>query len=83
MKVGDKIVHKKYEGPATIFRSVVETNLDLLTKTTRIKIKYMARQDNSPWTIFEFYGYEIGKTIFKYDPNNQMSFLDSINTNSN
>ena len=79
MKVGDKIVHKKYEGPATIFRSIIETNMDLLSKTTRTKIKYMARQDNSPWTIFEFYGYEIGKIIFKYEPRNQMTLFDSNN----
>ena len=79
MKVGDKIVHKNYEGPATIFRSIIQTDLDLISKVERTKVKYMARQDNSPWTIFEFYGYDIGKTIFRYKPNGQTSLFDSIN----
>lgn len=78
MKVGDKIRHKRFNGTATIFRSIVQTDLDRLTNKTTVRTKYMAQLDTSPCSIFEFHGYDIGKTVFECKDDGQTTLFDSI-----
>lgn len=76
MKIGDKVCHKRREGVATIIHVEVKSSHDP-TRGVVTKTEYLATyEDGSPLT---FYGFNIGKTIFKYEPHEQLSFLDQIN----
>ena len=77
MKVGDKIYHERYMGLATIIQSTVETTWDVRKNSEVVRTKYLATySDGRPIT---FYGYDIGKTIFKHEPiGEQLSLFDNI-----
>lgn len=77
MKVGDKIVHKRRNDPATIIKVVVTHYWDDFQRKTKIKTKYVARYDTG--AIITFNGFDIGKSVIEYEPNVQLSFFDSIN----
>lgn len=71
MKIGDKVYHKNREGVATVISSEVLTTNDHVVRTTY----YSMYEDGS---VMIFYGFNIGKTVFKYEPNEQLSFLDLL-----
>lgn len=77
MKIGDKVYHKNREGVATIIQSRVLNVLDYdATGKIQVRTEYLATyEDGSPLI---FYGFNIGKTVFKYEPNEQLSFLDLL-----
>jgi hypothetical protein len=77
MKVGDKIRYKRQEGIATVVSMRVERTWDDLKKKTVTKTRYTARYDDTGY-LLNFYGYNIGKTVFKCEPVEQLSFLDEI-----
>lgn len=76
MKVGDKVIHKNRNDPATIIKVTITHSWDDFKRKTITKIKYVARYDTG--CLMTFYGYDIGKNVIKYEPNIQLSFLDSI-----
>lgn len=75
MKVGDKVQSKSIpEKDATIISINIETTWDDLKKREVTKTRYVARYDNG--TLINFYGFNIGKTIFKSNDSTQLSFFD-------
>ena len=80
MKVGDKIYHKKFMGLATVIQTTVETTWDVRKNSQVVRTKYLATySDGRPIT---FYGFDIGKTIFKHEPiTEQVSIFDIIKEN--
>ena len=82
MKVGDKIQHNKHEGFATVVNMKVETVLDDFKGKPITKSSYTARYENG--ALLKFYGYDIGKRVFKVKGNQatQLSMFDN-NENQN
>lgn len=77
MKVGDKVYHKRDSAIATVIQMTVDTVWDDFKNRAVTKTKYVARRDDNGYLI-KFYGYDIGKTIFKKIPEtNQMTFLEA------
>lgn len=77
MKVGDKIQAKLIPNEeATVISSNIETVWDDIKKRKVVKTKYVARYDDG--TLINFYGFNIGKTIFKSDDGTQLSIFDYI-----
>lgn len=77
MKIGDKVIHKKHEGIATVIQIDVQNLWDDIKQRHLVKTKYIARYEGTGH-LLNFNGYDIGKTIFKYDRNVQLSFFDDI-----
>lgn len=77
MKVGDKVYHRKYPGIATIVRVDVQHSYDIVNRDTKTRTMYTANYPNGE--SFTFYGFNIGKTVFKSEPiSQQLSLFDSI-----
>ena len=77
MKVGDKIQAKLIpKEEATVISANIETVWDDIKKRKVVKTKYVARYDDG--TLINFYGFNIGKTIFKSDDGTQLSIFDYI-----
>ena len=77
MKVGDKVYHKKDSALATVIRMTVDSIWDDFKQRVITKTEYVARRDDNGFLI-KFYGYDIGKTIFKsMTEANQTSFLNN------
>lgn len=77
MKVGDKIQHKQFpEEDATVISASIETTWDDMKKRKVTKTKYIARYPDG--RLINFYGFNIGKTIFKSDDGTQLSIFDYI-----
>lgn len=76
MKVGDKVRHKKHEGIATIVDFQINQEWNFFKQKRVIKTKYIAQYENG--NLLTFYGFNIGKTVFKYEPYEQLSFFDQI-----
>lgn len=77
MRVGDKVQRKNYDGVATIIQMEVQHQWDDVKQRDVVKTQYVARYDDTGH-LLRFNGYNIGKTIFKWDPNEQLSFLNDI-----
>lgn len=74
MRIGDKIRHTKHQGFATIIKVNVETAINDFDRKVTTKVKYTARYDDTGY-LLKFYGYDIGKTVFKHEPNEQLSMF--------
>lgn len=77
MKIGDKVYHRHMPGIATVIRVDIQQNYDVRKKKNTVKSEYTAvYPDGTPIT---FYGFNIGKTVFKSEPiSQQLSLFDSI-----
>ena len=76
MKVGDKVYHKKRGGIATITHSTIDSTYDIVQSKKITRTKYIATYPNG--TTFTFFGFDIGKTVMKYKPFEQLTFFDEI-----
>lgn len=78
MKVGDKVQLKKHEGYATVINMKIETTLDDFKGKPVTKSSYVARYDNG--ALLKFYGYDIGKRVFKVKDNKSVQLSMFNNT---
>ena len=63
MKVGDRVRSTKYKGLFKIIEYKVETTLGIDDKPV-VRLTYLAMDETSFKTL-KFFGYDIGKTVFK------------------
>ena len=75
MKIGDKVRRKGVMGEATIVSCEVNKHWDDIKQKQIIKTTYTARYENG--FLITFYGFNIGRTIFKSD-GEQISIFDYI-----
>lgn len=75
MRIGDKVRHKRREGVATVIDLTVKTAWDDFKNRTMVNTTYTARYDDG--SLLRFYGFNIGKTIFKVEDFEQLSFLEN------
>ena len=76
MKVGDKVYHKELAGIATISRVTVSKSKDAVKNQEIARTKYIANYPDG--RSITFFGFSIGKTIFKYEPIRQLSLFDDV-----
>lgn len=69
MKVGDKVKHKNRTDIAKVISIKVETTWDDFKEKPITKTSYVARFDSG--ALMKFYGYDIGKRIFKAEPDSE------------
>ena len=75
MKIGDKVRRKGIIGEATIVSCEVKLDWDDHKQKQIVKTAYKARYENG--YLITFYGFNIGKTVFKSD-GEQISIFDYI-----
>ena len=77
MKIGDKVYHKELSGIATIVKVNIQQSEDIIRRKTVIRTEYVANYPTGE--SITFYEFNIGKTVFKYEPlSQQMSIFDYI-----
>lgn len=76
MKVGDKVYHKKRSGIATVIDCTIHSTYDIRLDKKITRTKYIASYPDG--TAFTFFGFDVGKTVMKYKPFEQLTFFDEI-----
>lgn len=76
MKVGDRVYHLELSGIATITRATIAQKYDPKKDKTVTRTKYTAEYPDGK--SFTFFGFDIGKKVFKYESVTQTTLFDLI-----
>lgn len=76
MKIGDRVYHLELAGIATITQAIVAQKYDPKKDKTVTRTKYTAKYPDGK--SFIFFGFDIGKKVFKYEPITQTTLFDLI-----